>query len=88
MCGRRKEMMLWPGLIQAAKRLRSRNLRFSKQRNAIRTLRPSPRQPNHHDLVRDGVQMIAREEKSVGGQLGRPSGARFRTYERSKTLRR
>jgi hypothetical protein len=28
--------------------------------------------------------MIVTEEKSVGGQLGRPSGARFRTYERLK----
>ena len=25
------------------------------------------------------------EDRSVGGQLGRPSGARFRTYERLKT---
>ena len=43
-----------------------------------------PRQENHHDLVRKGVEMIAAEEKSIGGQLGRPSGARFRTYERLK----
>ena len=43
-----------------------------------------PRQHNHHDLVRKGVDFIATEEKSVGGQLGRPSGARFRTYERLK----
>ncbi|MXY38867.1 MAG: NgoFVII family restriction endonuclease [Rhodospirillaceae bacterium] len=42
------------------------------------------RQENHHDLVRKGVELIAAEEKSVGGQLGRPSGARFRTYERLK----
>jgi len=34
--------------------------------------------------VRHGVELIAAEEKSVGGQLGRPSGARFRTYERLK----
>ena len=27
---------------------------------------------------------IVSEERSVGGQLGRPSGARFRTYERLK----
>ncbi len=27
---------------------------------------------------------VLKEEKSVGGQLGRPSGARFRTYERLK----
>lgn len=43
-----------------------------------------PRQDNHHDLVRKAVELIADEEKSVGGQLGRPSGARFRTYERLK----
>jgi len=39
---------------------------------------------NHHDLVRDGVTQVLKEEKSVGGQLGRPSGARFRTYTRLK----
>jgi hypothetical protein len=43
-----------------------------------------PRQENHHQLVRKGVDFIVAEEKSVGGQLGRPSGARFRTYERLK----
>jgi superfamily II DNA or RNA helicase len=43
-----------------------------------------PRHENHHDLVRQGVERIASEEKAVGGQLGRPSGARFRTYERLK----
>ncbi|WP_027716692.1 helicase-related protein [Desulfuromonas sp. TF] len=43
-----------------------------------------PRQENHHQLVQRGVEQIVAEEKSVGGQLGRPSGARFRTYERLK----
>jgi len=43
-----------------------------------------PRLPNHHDLVRKGTVQIMEEEKSIGGQLGRPSGARFRTYERLK----
>lgn len=43
-----------------------------------------PRHSNHHDLVRKGVELIASEEKSIGGELGRPSGARFRTYERLK----
>ena len=43
-----------------------------------------PRSPNHHDLVKKAVDFIVSEEKSVGGQLGRPSGARFRTYERLK----
>ncbi len=43
-----------------------------------------PHLPNHHALVQKAVEWIASEEKSVGGQLGRPSGARFRTYERLK----
>ena len=38
----------------------------------------------HHELVGKAVKMIFAEEKTVGGQLGRPSGARFRTYERLK----
>jgi len=45
---------------------------------------PAPRGEDHHDLVRKGAELIAIEEKTVGGQLGRPSGARFRTYERLK----
>ncbi|MBI3340152.1 MAG: NgoFVII family restriction endonuclease [Chloroflexi bacterium] len=45
-----------------------------------------PRQPNHHELVRQGVEKISQEEKAVGGQLGRPSGARFRAYERLKNF--
>jgi superfamily II DNA or RNA helicase len=42
------------------------------------------RQENHHELVLAGVEQIVAEEKTVGGQLGRPSGARYRTYERLK----
>jgi superfamily II DNA or RNA helicase len=41
-----------------------------------------PRLVNHHDLVRSAVTHINQEEQLVGGQLGKPSGARFRTYER------
>ena len=47
----------------------------------------TPAQPHHevhHKLVEQGVKHIAREEQRVGGQLGRPSGARFRTYTRLK----
>ncbi len=36
----------------------------------------------HHDLVRKGTELILTEERLIGGQLGRPSGARFRTYQR------
>lgn len=43
-----------------------------------------PRQERHHELVRKAVELIANEEKQAGGQLGRPSGARFRVYERMK----
>ncbi len=43
-----------------------------------------PRHTKHHTLVREAIQHIAAEERQVGGQLGRPSGARFRTYERLK----
>lgn len=42
------------------------------------------RQENHHSLVRKGVEHVIAEEKTVGGTLGRPTGARFRTYERLK----
>ena len=43
-----------------------------------------PKQEKHHELVQKGVELIIAEERSVGGQLGRPSGARFRTYDRLK----
>ena len=42
------------------------------------------RRENHHELVKKGVDLLIEEERHIGGQLGRPSGARFRTYERLK----
>lgn len=42
------------------------------------------KQVQHHDLVKQAVQYLMTEQKAVGGQLGRPSGARFKTYERLK----
>lgn len=42
------------------------------------------RLPEHHALVQKGVEHMVQEEKSIGGQLGRPSGARFKVYERLK----
>ncbi len=38
----------------------------------------------HHRLVQRGAEMMIAEAPSVGGGLGRPSGARFHTYERLK----
>ena len=43
-----------------------------------------PHHESHHELVAEGVKHVVREEKRVGGQLGRPSGARFRSYTRLK----
>lgn len=43
-----------------------------------------PRREDHHELVRRGIELLAAEERSTGGQLGRPAGPRFRTYERLK----
>ena len=42
------------------------------------------RRDNHHELVKLAAEQVAKEEPQVGGQLGRPSGARFRVYERLK----
>lgn len=43
-----------------------------------------PRRADHHALVKKGAEYVVAEEKTFGGQLGRPSGARFRTYEKLK----
>lgn len=43
-----------------------------------------PRHPAHHELVQKGVEHLVREDRSTGGQLGRPSGARYRVYTRLK----
>ena len=44
-----------------------------------------PRHPLHHQLVRDAVNLSLQEQKrTTTGQLGRPSGARHRTYMRLK----
>jgi superfamily II DNA or RNA helicase len=44
----------------------------------------TPRHEQHHALVEKGVAHMVQEERAIGGQLGRPSGARYRTYERLK----
>jgi len=43
-----------------------------------------PLPDEQHDLVRQGVEQILTEDRSTSGQLGRPSGARYRGYERLK----
>ncbi len=41
-----------------------------------------PRTTDHYDLVETGVRTIVKERRYVGGQLGRPSWARYRAYQR------
>jgi len=43
-----------------------------------------PRSPEHHALVEHGVRHMLTEQSRAGGHLGRPSGARYRVYERLK----
>jgi SNF2 family DNA or RNA helicase len=45
-----------------------------------------PRADYHHQAVQSAVRQIIEFQRTspLGGQLGRPSGARFRTYERLK----
>lgn len=35
---------------------------------------------HHHDLVRTSAEFIVKESRFVGGQLGRPTSARYRVY--------
>lgn len=46
-----------------------------------------PRTEHHHALTQQGLVHIVEEEKSFGGALGRPTGARFKTFERLKRFR-
>lgn len=46
-----------------------------------------PRTEHHHALTQQGLAHIIEEEKSFGGALGRPSGARFKAFERLKRFR-
>jgi hypothetical protein len=38
----------------------------------------------HHEIVHKGIEHMMEEEHSIHGALGRPSGARFKTYDRLK----
>lgn len=56
----------------------------------LRAAECSPEEPAlertdfHHDIVRKGVEHLMQEERTTHGALGRPSGARFKTYDRLK----
>ncbi|MFI5252372.1 MAG: helicase-related protein [Bacteroidota bacterium] len=42
------------------------------------------RAPYHFDLIRKAVELTAEEERAAGGTLGRPTGAKYKTFERLK----
>ena len=44
-----------------------------------------PHTENHHDLQKAAVRFAREEQQAAGVQLGRASGARFKTYERMKS---
>ena len=46
------------------------------------------RDERHHELVAAGTRHIAREQHTLGGQLGPKRGARYKTYTRLKAWRR
>ena len=41
---------------------------------------PKEKLPNHHELVKIGVDYIKEEEKNSSGTLGKKNGAKYRTY--------
>jgi len=43
---------------------------------------PSPRHPQHHELVTRGAELIAEQTKTVAGTLGNKRSAAARTYDR------
>ena len=46
---------------------------------------PIARHPLHHQLVREAVNLgLVEQQRTIGAQLGRPSGARHRAYTRLK----
>lgn len=47
-----------------------------------------PRAENHHELVSVGLDLAVRQDKAVGGGLGRPSSPRRRCYDRLKEYAR
>jgi Helicase conserved C-terminal domain/PLD-like domain len=41
-----------------------------------------PRHDKHHELVQEAVKQMLTEQSTVGGNLGRPSSAKYKTYTR------
>ena len=83
-CARPTATTPWPGSTRRPDVTESQLRDPAGPPSARLRRRRAPGSDNHHELVRKASRYIVAEEKTVGGQLGRPSGARFRTYERLK----
>jgi len=57
-----------------------------KMAESLASEKPVERISNHFDLVKYGVENIVKNEKLIGGQLGKKTGARYRTYQRLYTF--
>ncbi len=43
---------------------------------------PKYRMPNHHEIVKKGIDFIREDEHTSGGSLGKKTGVKYRTYTR------
>jgi len=68
------------------RRITESQYRILKAAECVPGTSAAPRLTNHHELVADAVKALAAEETHTGGTLGKPSGARYKTYERLKRL--
>jgi len=57
-------------------------LRILKKAKCEPDEKPHQKIKNHHELVKSGIKHISQIESQIGGQLGKKSGARYRTYMR------
>ena len=74
----------WPGIDSEGHSVTESQFEISRPPSVHQTPRRCPGRKITMHWCKQGVEMILADEKSIGGQLGRPSGARFRTFERLK----
>src|SRR6266404_2217575 len=76
------DALMW--MNEQGESLTESQFQILKAAECLPETKPLSRRDDHHSLVRSAVEFVLKEEKAIGGQLGRPSGARFRTYTRLK----
>ena len=57
-------------------------LRILKVAQCTPDCKPQFKIENHHELVKNGIEYIKEIESDIGGQLGKKTSARYRTYMR------